>query len=572
MLRPRGLGTLHTAFSIFSYRKEQFFQMPKVYDLIKKGYFLKELPPPFNTEIFADRLSYISSAWTPLFDSFNSKKQDKYARSSCVRFSYPKVGYSRRALSIPNPLHQFLLSETICQNWTSIEEIYSRSTIGKSIPIIDFQGRRAFKTKSSYRDFKEKAILNSYDCLYQVKTDISRYYTTIYTHIIPWLIDGKNKSRKKKNDMSLLGNLLDRSVRNTQSGQTMGIPIGPDTSLVISELVACKMDEIFCEGAKKIKGARFYDDYILYFKSSVEAEETLKNLQRILADYCLDINEEKTFIEVFPVEFDFLNSWSVYLSRFEFREGIGKQRTDLLSYFSMAFDFAQKNSKDTVLKYAVERIKGLKIFPENWDVFESLLLRAGLIEPSVLPVVVRKLITNRELVSKSRVREVAITIILEHYFKGHTFEISWALWLLRSFDIKVDSIFLQKVIDRIDPISSLIVLDLQQSRLINGSLDFSSLKAELNAGSLFREKWLLVYESIKKDWLTPPDKSLVQTNHYFEILHEFDVEFYDSKRQLPLIKEEDSGAGGEELANKMDDLKSYKDRKAFMGWVNPGYL
>lgn len=43
----------------------------------------------------------------------------------------------------------------------------------------------------------------------------------------------------------MLGNALDRDLRCCNSGQTMGIPIGPDTSLVIAEIITCLMDEQF---------------------------------------------------------------------------------------------------------------------------------------------------------------------------------------------------------------------------------------------------------------------------------------------------------------------------------------
>lgn len=33
-------------------------------DLLKKGYFHKELPPPFNTKALADNLSKIQKEWT----------------------------------------------------------------------------------------------------------------------------------------------------------------------------------------------------------------------------------------------------------------------------------------------------------------------------------------------------------------------------------------------------------------------------------------------------------------------------------------------------------------------------
>ena len=40
----------------------------------------------------------------------------------------------------------------------------------------------------------------------------------------------------------LLGGLLDRNVRTGQDGQTKGLPIGPDTSLLLAETILCAID------------------------------------------------------------------------------------------------------------------------------------------------------------------------------------------------------------------------------------------------------------------------------------------------------------------------------------------
>jgi hypothetical protein len=512
--------------------------MTDILSLLEKGYFPKELPPPFNTKSFTSRLAKISESWDALKQNLSKSKTKKYSTSSCVNFSYPKVGYSRRILSVPNPVHQYALSDAICSNWDAINAIYSASPFSSSRPKTDQQGFRAFTTERTYKEFRERAVLNSYAHLWQMRTDISRYYPTIYTHIIPWLIDGKQKAKKNRNDLSLLGNLLDLKVRNTQSGQTMGLPVGPDSSFIIAEIIACKIDERLAQGIKKIGGERYFDDYILYFKSSYEAEEALKRLQKILSDHHLELNEGKTYIENFPIVFGPSDPWTIDISTFRFRKSQVGQKNDLYAYFSLAFDLSQKSPKDTVLKYALGRIKNLEIHPENWNVFESLLLKTTLVEPSILPEVVRTLIKNKEFVNREKLREAAHTILDEHYFKGHSFEISWALWLLRSFAIPVDSNILQKVINASDPISSLIALDIYELGLTSDKLETDALEIELAEGSLFDEKWILVYEAIKKGWLLPSDKKLISSNEYFDVLNRLGIEFYDANRQVSITQRE----------------------------------
>jgi len=381
--------------------------MLKVEDLLGKGYFPKELPPPFTSQKLAHKYSSINSLWASSFKDLSKSEKKVSSDSRCLSFSIPKIGFSRRKISLPNPLHQSILANSMCENWSEIEKIYLCSPLSTSRPVVDTKGSRSVKNIKTYKEFKEGCILNSYAHLSLMRTDISRYYPTIYSHIIPWAIHGKTTAKENRADYSLLGNILDRDVRNTQSGQTMGIPIGPDTSLIISEIIACKIDEELISQIGDLNGARYYDDYFLFFSDYAEAEKTLKCLQSILAAYHLDINEEKTRIERFPVPYFFESSWAIFLSIFEFRDGKNSQATDLYRYFSLAFESAQKHPNDSVLKYAVKRLKSIKILPENWILVESLLLNSALIEPSTLPEVVKILISNESYVSKDRVKKLA---------------------------------------------------------------------------------------------------------------------------------------------------------------------
>lgn len=508
--------------------------MLKVEDLLERGYFPKELPPPFTSKKLAHKHSHINTVWTSIYNALPNCEKKFYRDSRCLYFSIPKVGFSRRLISVPNPLHQSILSESICKRWNEIENIYLCSRLTTSKPVIDLKGVRAVKTNKTYKDFKKQCILNSYAHLNLMRTDISRYYPTIYTHIIPWAIHGKTIAKEKRDDYSLLGNILDRDVRNTQSGQTMGIPIGPDTSLIISEIIACKIDEELAGKIDNLNGARYYDDYVLFFTNYANAEKTLKCLQSILSAYHLDINEEKTIIENFPTPFE--SAWSILLSRFEFGESKAGQATDLSRYFSLAFEYAQQNPRDTVLKYAVKRLESIKVSPENWDKFEALLLKSALCEPSTLPEVVRILISNETCVSKERVKKLAQEIILSHCFKAHSFEVSWSLWLLRSFNIVLDTSIAEKVVASGDPVCILIVLDMQNCGLISGGLDTSTLELDLTPDSLFSDKWLLTYESVKKGWLKPSDTELFSSNKYFNLLSKEDIEFYAENQQLEKIE------------------------------------
>ena len=78
-------------------------------DLLSKGHFPKELPPPFTTKHFA---SYYCKKPTAL------PKVKEPSRG--ISFSVPKLGIGRKTLVITNPAHQTELSKYIFNNWNGI--------------------------------------------------------------------------------------------------------------------------------------------------------------------------------------------------------------------------------------------------------------------------------------------------------------------------------------------------------------------------------------------------------------------------------------------------------------------
>ena len=98
---------------------------------------------------------------------------------------------------------------------------------------------------------------------------------------------------------------LDKLLRNTQDGQTLGIPIGSDTSLVVAELLLCTVDVELEKRFKNtcifpFKGFRYSDDYEFTFQNRSDAESALSIIQQVISEFELSINPEKTKIVELP--------------------------------------------------------------------------------------------------------------------------------------------------------------------------------------------------------------------------------------------------------------------------------
>lgn len=198
------------------------------------GYFPKELPPPFVTTDLATYRERISRVWANL-------SPEKYV-SMAETFLYPRHGREARKLSIMNPVNFYFLSKYISDNWMEIRKHINKSECSLSKPIFDPTGTRALiELNFNLINKHAREIASSYDRTF--KTDISRYYHTIYTHTVPWCLHTKTIAKAQKFNFSLVGNQLDRWIRNGQDQQTIGIPVGPQTSAVIAEIVGSAIDQ-----------------------------------------------------------------------------------------------------------------------------------------------------------------------------------------------------------------------------------------------------------------------------------------------------------------------------------------
>lgn len=171
----------------------------KLKNLITKGYFSEELPPPFSTLLLGEKLSKVQLIISNLSDS----EMKKINETNFVKYSISKVGIHRRLHGIPNPFHQIKLSEAIYKYWANIKMHYNKSNLSASIPEVDKSSKRAIIQFEKYGQFKEKCIKASFDASFELKSDISNYFPSIYTHSIPWAIHSKSEEKKRRNSKVL---------------------------------------------------------------------------------------------------------------------------------------------------------------------------------------------------------------------------------------------------------------------------------------------------------------------------------------------------------------------------------
>jgi Reverse transcriptase (RNA-dependent DNA polymerase) len=355
-----------------------------LFDLLARGYFPKELPPPFTTESFAKLITTYTTALPGDLNRASTPHIKKYPNdfqaAKLFRYSHAKVGRQRRILSLPNPIHFSLLCKEIADNWATLTPLISGSNFSATAPALTAKGRALQgKHPQNRADFARKTRLNN---RYILRTDITRCYPSIYTHSIPWAIHTKAFSKKERNALHL-GNRLDYWVRMAQDGQTIGIPIGPDTSLLLAELLLHRCDEALSSKLPDLRGHRFIDDYELGFRDRSSAEEAHDILQSCLDEYELALKTEKTEILNLPSPIEPIGFGA--LRTFSFRPSRGFESSDVQFFFDKMFDLHNTFPSEAYINYGIGRIRNQKHHPDNWTLIESLLLLCISSEPACIP-------------------------------------------------------------------------------------------------------------------------------------------------------------------------------------------
>lgn len=371
---------------------------------------------------------------------------------------------------------------------------------------------------------------------YILKTDISRFYQSIYAHSVPWAIHGKPFAKSNRG-LAHLGNRIDLLLRSAQDQQTIGVPIGPDTSLVVAEILLQASDRDLLQLIPDVRGHRYIDDYELGFRDRTDAENAYHVLGSVLSRYELALNPQKTEVVELPAQLE--SSWRVHLSRHEFVAASPRgQQTELLEYFSLSFELARRYTGEPVLQYAVARVRELKIEPSNWILFCTLLLDCAVPEPACLQYVLEIVIKNVNsgaTCPTSELEEALNAILEEHSGTDHTSEIAWSVWACLALKIPIHGGAARKIETCENSVVALLALHANSEGLIQGGLNTAMWTASMTTQALYDESWLLAYEANVKGWLpSQGGGDHVAADPSFAFLKATSVSFYDPTAAVPV--------------------------------------
>ena len=496
--------------------------------LLQKGYFPQEVPVTFNTDKYGDVLT---NPGTTLSSPFTYNRDGPNYTSQCAKFNLARRGKLRRPLSVPNPINYYQLAKLISDNWMELVTFFARSAQSISRPVDD-NSTRAVKWEKGFSALPDAKLKTRTASRYILKTDIANFYSSIYTHSIPWVLHTKSVSKKKRFFKNNLGNKIDTLVRNAQDQQTKGIPIGTDTSYIIAELIMSEVDKILV-GRVGDNYHRYIDDFEFGCKTLQEAEHVLSVLQEVLSIFELELNTSKTEIIELPQQLD--PQWLHELQKFEIKITTPLiQKRDLLSFFDMTMKYLAKEPHEPILKYAVIRTSSHIVRSSNYALYQRILLQWATAEPSTLPIVIDFIAFYRNAGVEIDVTEIKKTlefIMLENARQNHTSEICWAIWGMMLLNIEFSSEVIHTIKKIENSFVALLTLDAKRRGLIAEDQSFELWSSLMTSAELTGNNWLLAYEALKQGWLEPVDgKEYLSQASGFSILSKNNVTFYDTEK------------------------------------------
>jgi hypothetical protein len=336
------------------------------------------------------------------------------------------------------------LAELLHARAPELDKLFEKNEASLSVPRHTPDGDRALEI-SSHNQLEMERLTRLSGYRFVAKTDISRFYHSIYTHSVPWAFHGKEAAKKirKFDSDEIYFNRLDYTLRQGQDGQTIGIPVGPDASRYVAELICNAIDSDFKDrcGSDDIVFIRHVDDVWIGAQSHADAERALWSYRNCLREFELDINENKTHI--YAANFRFTDSWpSDVASRIELAVAATEHRREerLRAALEYAFDLSLTENDDGILKYAIRQLDRSEHDWDEWSILQPFLMRSAIHFGHTLDYVVRVLVwrkLTKDDLDEARWKAVIRTLLDRHGRLGNDSEVCWLLFAVMILKIEI---------------------------------------------------------------------------------------------------------------------------------------
>ncbi len=311
--------------------------------MLLHGYLSAQLPPLFSSKSFAAAAPSVDRALTLRSGGGRSWTEP-------LRFSAARWNGLRRRMAVPNPYSYLRIVDEIADHWVSLRAHWDKSTISVSRPRLS-TGDNGISDGTSFRVREARRLTAATRARFRLRTDIAQCYGSIYTHSLSWALRTKPDAKANIGNPAFPGASLDRLLREAQDGQTVGLPVGPESSLAAAEIVLCAVDErLQAQEIPAVDIFRSIDDYEAFLPTRSDAETILDVLQAELAHFELALNASKTVID--EAQFLIEAPWKSRLT-FLAPPNDALRTVHVRAYINEVFRLAKDFPGDPVVNYAL---------------------------------------------------------------------------------------------------------------------------------------------------------------------------------------------------------------------------
>lgn len=526
--------------------------IPKKWSLLKfirYGAMPAGLPPSFSTHSLSQKTNIIKELAISVNDKFTP-----------VVFTFPRPGIEgrRRIGHLLNPVSIIRMGNEMKIRWSHFRAVLVEDIeccIESSMPLEDPEKIRYINPAMTHTNLY--TILDSVHIAYKymIKVDIQSYYPSIYTHSFEWALAGKDNAKNKCKNCSNdekkryeAGRGLDAAIRSSQSAETYGVPIGPDTSFVAAELIGKAIIKSLVGELKRRKHGDFFvvrhvDDIHIFTNNN--PQEVLAAARKAFRTWNLTPNEAKFNVSTtLSTRHDI---WTERISSFmpdgleqeyffnEQDKKYAKRKKikyveidywNLKNYFAVIRQLQEENPHKSVVTYGLRRLHfNSRINPskgygkpylmndkEEYYLFLDMQLSSLL---TAYPQYIDAIIDVYLWYEKWRgYTPVYIKVALENILANatilsdHHFELAWGLWLATYFKILFSAEIMDVLYDTVrDPVTILQLLSYthwwsKQTKSKKAQEYINNLKRRIDNSETAIAKYSSMEDAFKsEDWL-----------------------------------------------------------------------
>jgi hypothetical protein len=493
--------------------------------LLSHGFFAPELPPCF---VSSDLARYRKSILTEIdnLPQVRNKPAYYFLITEPSAFYFPRYNREDRRHAVPNAVSYLLLSRVVASNYIDIRKVAKKSKISASPPVFDWSGPRAvMRPNIDLRDDFRIDLSSRREEF--AAADIRAFFHSIYTHSIPWAIYGKEWAKANRGNQHY-GNLIDLLSRNMQDGQTIGLPVGPDTSRLLAEVVASGIDEQLRARLRLTNrdASRYIDDYTISAPDGRSGESLIAALRQAAAHFELELNSEKSEIVSTATRHD--TGWKQAARAIS--PPPNAPTPVMQQFFYEVGRLCEVHKLQNVEKYAYSNARSSIVRAAEWKPVQSLLINAYRRNTTLISLVVELLILRQKQskdVDLGNIKEFLDHRIPVLAQANRTGEIIWLLFLTIRLKVTLSERALAPLYLVQNSMIALLVVEAANRDLISGTINADEWNKACDQSGLRGQMWLYAYEAPLRGIAQGKESAFIMQDDYFGPMAKRGVSFLD---------------------------------------------